>query len=109
MQHRDELQLVWESVSPTFPTKNRSKPENAATLERVCSGMSELQKHIFENWLEHGSGRSLEEMILEGWLNFPPRPYVYSAIWDVSTEGADARMASAWTTGEEKFVRTEIW
>lgn len=34
---------------------------------------------------------------------------VYGVIWDVSTECGDARIASVRTTGEEKFVCTEIW
>jgi hypothetical protein len=89
MQHRDELQLVWQTVSPVFLTEANLTD---ATLGNVTSGMTKLQKHIFESWLENNAGRSLEEMVLEGWLNFDSRPYQHVQ-WNPKGKGVrtDAR------------------
>ena len=69
IHRRDELQLLWDNVSPQFGgPAERPRLTEECTLEAVCSGMTEYQKGLFEGWLEHNAGRSLEEMICEEWL-----------------------------------------
>jgi hypothetical protein len=66
---RDELQLLWHHAAPLSDPEWRNQPATGTTLEAVHSGMTEYQERLFDGWLEHRPGASLEETICEDWLS----------------------------------------
>src|SRR5690349_8012433 len=49
IRFRGELQLLWNHVAPLDESEWRDESASA-TMEEVCSGLTEYQKRLFEHW-----------------------------------------------------------